>query len=148
MSDIRSVMSALYALREQGFSLAVDDFGTGYSSLRYLQRFPVDVLKIDHSFVHDVERNTDSRAICTAILALARSLGLKVVGEGVESRWQLDFLRRQKCDTVQGFLLSKPLAADEFADHLKRGLPRTRPVDRVIQLSPRRNISPQSQSYL
>ncbi len=148
ISDIRSVMSALYALREEGFSLAVDDFGTGYSSLRYLQRFPVDVLKIDRSFVHDVERNTDSRAICTAILALARSLGLKVVGEGVESPWQLDFLRRQKCDTVQGFLLSKPLSADDFVDHLKRGLPRTKPVDRVIQLSSRRDVSPHFQSYV
>ena len=113
-----------------------------------LQRFPVDVLKIDRSFVHDVERNTDSRAICTAILALARSLGLKVVGEGVESRWQLDFLRRQKCDTVQGFLLSKPLSADDFADHLKRGLRRTKPVDRVVQLSSRRDVSPHFQSYV
>ena len=148
MSDIRSVMSALHALREAGFSLAVDDFGTGYSSLRYLQKFPVDVLKIDRSFVHDVERNADSRAICTAIVALARSLGLKVVGEGVESNWQLEFLKRQTCNTVQGFLLSKPLSPDDFADHLKRGLRRTRSVDRVIQLSSRRKISQQFQRYL
>jgi len=137
MSDIRSVMVALHALREEGFSLAVDDFGTGYSSLRYLQKFPVDVLKIDSSFVHDVERNTDSRAICTAIIAMARSLGLKVVGEGVESNWQLEFLKRQACNMVQGFLLSKPLSPDDFAVHLKRGLPRSRSTDRVIQLSSR-----------
>jgi len=148
MSDIRSVMSALNALREEGFSLAVDDFGTGYSSLRYLQKFPIDVLKIDRSFVHDVERNADSRAICTAIVALARSLGLKVVGEGVESDWQLEFLKRQTCNTVQGFLLSKPLSPDDFADHLKRSLPRTRSIDPVIQLSSRKKISPQFQSYL
>ena len=135
MSDIRSVMLALHALREEGFSLAVDDFGTGYSSLRYLQKFPVDVLKIDSSFVHDVERNTDSRAICTAIIALARSLGLKVVGEGVESNWQLEFLKRQACDMVQGFLLSKPLSPNDFADHLKTGLPRSGSIDHVIQLS-------------
>ena len=141
MSDIRSVMLALHALREEGFSLAVDDFGTGYSSLRYLQKFPVDVLKIDSSFVHDVERNTDSRAICTAIIALARSLGLKVVGEGVESNWQLEFLKRQTCNTVQGFLLSKPLSPDDFADHLKRGLPQTRSIDRVIHLQSREMIS-------
>ena len=109
MSDIRSVMSALHALREEGFSLAVDDFGTGYSSLRYLQKFPVDVLKIDSSFVHDVQINTDSRAICAAIIAMARSLELTVIGEGVTNSWQLEFLKRQKCNLVQGFLLSKPL---------------------------------------
>ncbi len=137
MSDIRSVISSLHALREEGFRLAVDDFGTGYSSLRYLQKFPVDVLKIDSSFVHDVEKNTDSRAICTAIIALARSLGLKVVGEGVESNWQLEFLARQACDTVQGFLLSKPLSAQDFADHLQRALPRAWSDDSVIQLSSR-----------
>jgi len=137
MSDIRSVTLALHALREKGFRLAVDDFGTGYSSLRYLQQFPVDVLKIDASFVCDVERNAGSRAICTAVIALARSLGLKVIGEGVESKWQLEFLKRQACDTVQGFLLSKPLSADDFADHLKRGLPRTKSIDDVVQLSSR-----------
>ncbi len=137
MSDIRSVMLALHALRKEGFSLAVDDFGTGYSSLRYLQKFPIDVLKIDASFVHDVERNTDSRAICTAIVALARSLGLKVVGEGVETNWQLEFLKRQACNTVQGFLLSEPLSSDDFTDYLKRGMPRSRPFDRVVQLSSR-----------
>ena len=137
MSDIRSVMLALHALREEGFSLAVDDFGTGYSSLRYLQKFPIDVLKIDSSFVHDVERNTDSRAICTAIIALARSLELKVVGEGVENNWQLEFLKRQACNTVQGFLLSKPLSPNDFADHQKRRLPRNKSIDRVVQLSSR-----------
>lgn len=118
MSDIRSVMAHLHSLRDAGFSLAVDDFGTGYSSLRYLQRFPVDVLKIDSSFVHDVERNKDSRAICAAIIAMARSLGLKVVGEGVETKWQLEFLRRQDCDLVQGFLLSEPLSPDRLAELL------------------------------
>lgn len=137
MSDIRSVMIALHALREKGFGLAVDDFGTGYSSLRYLQRFPIDVLKIDYSFVHDVEKNADSRAICTAIIALARSLGLKVVGEGVETRWQLEFLRRQSCDTVQGFLLSKPLSPDDFADHLKRNSPCHETAEPVVQISSR-----------
>lgn len=139
LSDILSVMSALNALREEGFSVAVDDFGTGYSSLRYLQRFPVDVLKIDSSFVHDVERNTDSRAICRAIIALARGLGLTVVGEGVESHWQLEFLRREACDTVQGFLLSKPLSADEYAEQLKRNPSeyRSGTNDRVVPITSR-----------
>ena len=139
LSDIRSVMLALHALREEGFSLAVDDFGTGYSSLRYLQKFPVDVLKIDSSFVHDVERNTDSRAICTAIIALARGLGLTVVGEGVETNWQLEFLKREACDTVQGYLLSKPLSADDFTGRLKCGSSRylARANDRVVPISSR-----------
>jgi len=143
MSDIRSVMSALHALREEGFRVAVDDFGTGYSSLRYLQRFPIDVLKIDSSFVHDVERNADSRAICTAIIVLARSLGLKIVGEGVESEWQLEFLKRQACDVVQGFMLSKPLSPDDFADHLKGSSPQNVSIERVVNLSSRRKVSQQ-----
>jgi len=133
MSDIRSVSKALHALREEGFTLAVDDFGTGYSSLCYLQKLPVDVLKIDASFVRDVENNPDSRAICAAIIALAQSLGLKIVGEGVESKWQRDFLQRQGCDTLQGFLLSRPLSADDFADHLKRESQPVRSDNAIVQ---------------
>lgn len=114
MSDIRSVVGSLHRLREAGFSLAVDDFGTGFSSLRYLQQFPIDVLKIDGSFVRDVEMNADSRAICTSIIALARSLGLTVVGEGVENLWQQSFLEREGCDVLQGFFLSHPLAPSAY----------------------------------
>ena len=118
MSDIRSVLRTLFAIREAGFSLAVDDFGTGYSSLSYLQRFPVDSLKIDAAFVRDAETNADCRAICTAIIALARSLRLSVVGEGVETEWQRRFLEREGCDELQGFLLGVPLPAADFAEHL------------------------------
>ena len=114
ISDIRSVLKALYALRENGFSIAVDDFGTGYSSLRYLQKLPIDELKIDRSFVLDVEKNTDSRSICSAIIALAKSLGLAVVGEGVENAWQAQFLKRLQCDFMQGFLLGRPMPPDQF----------------------------------
>ena len=121
IGDIRSVTAALHQLRERGFSVAVDDFGTGYSSLCYLQRFPIDVLKIDRSFVQDVERNADSRKICTAIVALAKSLGLTVVAEGVENHWQLEFMRRNACEIVQGLLLSEPLAADAFANLVGNG---------------------------
>ena len=103
----------------------------------FLDSIHESVLKIDSSFVHDVERNTDSRAICIAIIALARSLGLKVVGEGVENRWQLEFLRRQACNIVQGFLLSEPLTPDDFADHVKRRSGSTA-TDRVVELSARR----------
>ena len=147
MSDIRSVMSALHSLREEGFSVAVDDFGTGYSSLRYLQKFPIDVLKIDSSFVHDVETNKDSRAICTAIIAMARGLGLKVVGEGVENNWQLEFLQQQACNTVQGFLLSKPLSPDDYAEELNRQLPRSNAANQDIQLPSRERILSRIQNY-
>ena len=99
-----------------------------------MQKFPVDVLKIDSSFVRDVEKNSDSRAICAAIIALAQSLDLKIVGEGVESKWQHEFLRRQGCDTLQGFLLSKPLSPDNFADHLKRDSRPARSDDAIVQL--------------
>ena len=132
MSDIRSVTSALHELRESGFSLAVDDFGTGYSSLRYLQKFPVDVLKIDSSFVRDVERNSESRAICTAIIALARSLGLRIVGEGVETQGQLEFLKRQRCNAVQGYFLSEPLSTHEFATLLTSKVAQPHYSDSVV----------------
>jgi diguanylate cyclase (GGDEF)-like protein len=139
MSDIRSVMTHLHSLRDAGFSIAVDDFGTGYSSLRYLQRFPVDVLKIDSSFVHDVERDKDSRAICAAIIAMARSLGLRVVGEGVETKWQLEFLRRQDCDLVQGFLLSEPLSPDRLAELLTMDARKHAADGGVTELASRRD---------
>ncbi len=137
MSDIRSVMTSLHELREEGFSVAVDDFGTGYSSLRYLQEFPVDALKIDSSFVQDIERNSDSRAICIAIIALAQRLGLMVVGEGVEDPWQLEFLKREGCDTVQGHLLGEALSAREFTSRLAAGTSHFRSAasDRVVRFT-------------
>ena len=136
MSDIRSVMRALYSLRDAGFSIAVDDFGTGYSSLRYLQRLPVDVLKIDYSFVRHLEKDSDTRAICTAIIAMAHSLGLKVVGEGVENQWQLDFLQRESCDMAQGFLMSRALPAMGFTELLQKGprQQRTHGRERIVRL--------------
>lgn len=135
MSDIRSVVRSLHRIREAGFSLAVDDFGTGYSSLRYLQRFPVDTLKIDSSFVRDTEINADSRAICAAIIALARSLRLSVVGEGVETEWQRCFLEREGCDVMQGYLLGTPLPAAEYAELLVPDQPEDDPQrESVVRL--------------
>jgi diguanylate cyclase (GGDEF)-like protein/PAS domain S-box-containing protein len=116
MADPEGALSAMRRLRALGVSLAIDDFGTGYSSLAYLQRFPVDILKIDRSFVRDLPRgDDDSLALVRAITALADSLRMRVVAEGVESREQLDILAKLGCGAVQGFLFHPPLPEDEMA---------------------------------
>ncbi len=109
MQDAEASINMLRALKEMGIKISVDDFGTGYSSLSYLKRFPIDVLKIDKSFTRDVVMDPDSSAIVTAIIALARSLNLSVVAEGVETTEQLDFMRAEKCDRAQGYLFGRPL---------------------------------------
>jgi diguanylate cyclase (GGDEF)-like protein len=114
MRDVEATIKTLTILKNFGLGISVDDFGTGYSSLSYLKRFPIDELKIDRSFVQDLHRDADDAAICAAILAMARQLGLRVVAEGVELEEQLDFLRRHNCDEIQGYLFSKPLPAEEF----------------------------------
>ncbi len=114
MDDTDHALSWFKAIKDMGISLSIDDFGTGYSSLGYLKRFPVDVVKIDRSFVSDLDASDGDIALIEGIIALAHSLGLKVVAEGVETRAQLDFLRSRKCDLAQGYLFSKPLATDDF----------------------------------
>ncbi|HMH16717.1 MAG TPA: EAL domain-containing protein [Burkholderiales bacterium] len=111
MKDPEGVARTLRELRESGVRFSVDDFGTGYSSLAYLKRFPLDALKIDRAFVRDVDKNPDDAAITLAIIGLAHSLKLKVIAEGVETRGQLDFLRKHGCDEMQGFYFAKPLPA-------------------------------------
>ncbi|QSX33354.1 EAL domain-containing protein [Shewanella avicenniae] len=113
MKHPRQSIAILNRLAELGLSLAVDDFGTGYSSLAYLKRFPINTLKIDREFVRDISTDPDDAAITSAIIALAHSLELLVVAEGVEYEEQLHYLASQDCDQVQGFLLSKPLAATD-----------------------------------
>jgi len=114
LEDAESNVECMRLLSEAGFSLAVDDFGTGYSSLSYLKKFPIDVLKIDRTFVRDLHTDPDDAAICAAILAMAHKLGLRVVAEGVENEEQLDFLKRNGCDMAQGFLLGRPMPAAEL----------------------------------
>jgi diguanylate cyclase (GGDEF)-like protein/PAS domain S-box-containing protein len=111
MSDPAAGLKVLQDLRSLGVELAIDDFGTGYSSLSYLKRFPVDVLKIDRSFVDGLGEDPDDTAIVTAIISLGRALGLRLVAEGVETRSQLDELRRLGCDRAQGFMFARPRPA-------------------------------------
>jgi diguanylate cyclase (GGDEF)-like protein len=114
----------LGAVKECGMRLSVDDFGTGYSSLSYLKRFPLNALKIDRSFIEDITVNPDSRAIVQAILALARSLALRTVAEGVEKEGQLAFLAKLGCDEYQGYYFAAPMPAAEVHRLLRRGTTR------------------------
>jgi PAS domain S-box-containing protein len=115
MQGVDATLDTLFKLKDMGVRLAIDDFGTGYSSLSYLKRFPLDTLKIDRSFVKDLPRDAEDAAISKAIIAMAHSLRLAVVAEGVENAEQLAFLQQHGCDLVQGFLFSRPVPAEEFA---------------------------------
>ncbi|GIZ12816.1 bifunctional diguanylate cyclase/phosphodiesterase [Pseudomonas sp. NCCP-436] len=110
----------LAQLKSLGLTLAMDDFGTGYSSLSYLKKFPIDVIKIDRSFIKDIPENQDDMEITSAVIAMAHNLKLKVVAEGIESAAQLGFLRRQQCDIGQGYLFDKPIPGRELIDSLRR----------------------------
>jgi diguanylate cyclase (GGDEF)-like protein len=118
MRDVDTTRAALQRLGAAGLSLSIDDFGTGYSSLGYLRQFPVDALKIDRSFVNDLPVNSDAVAICGAILAMARELKLIVIAEGVETDAQLEFLRAHGCDQAQGYLISRPIRAQELEQRI------------------------------
>ncbi|KAA0682609.1 bifunctional diguanylate cyclase/phosphodiesterase [Azospirillum brasilense] len=114
IDDVPSAIATLRALKQRGCLIALDDFGTGYSSLNYLHRFPIDKLKIDRSFIHDLEQDGAGDSIPRAIVGLGRSLGLSVVAEGVETEAQLQLLRSLKCESFQGYLFSRPVLAEEL----------------------------------
>ena len=115
MENVEQTINLMYGLQDLGVTLAIDDFGTGYSSLSYLKRFPIDTLKIDRSFIRDLEIDRDDAAIVQAIIAMAKTLSLQVVAEGVETEYQLEFLKENQANEYQGFLFSRPVTAQEFA---------------------------------
>src|SRR6185295_17023473 len=120
LHDLDAIRKVLQQLRDEGFSVAIDDFGTGYSSLSHLKHFPIDTLKIDISFIADLETDPGDAAITEAIIGLARGLGLKVVGEGVGTKNQLEFRDVGGCHYFQGYWVSKPLPADSFVEFVTR----------------------------
>src|SRR5262249_21728910 len=118
MEDTDGARNSLRSLKDIGVRLAIDDFGTGYSCLAYLRRFPIDVLKIDRSFVSDLHASSDDQAICAALLSIAQRLSVDSVAEGIESEQQLGFLTKQGCRFGQGYYFSRPIDALQIAGML------------------------------
>ena len=118
MANAEASIETLHALRELGCSISIDDFGTGYSSLNYLKRFPITCVKVDSAFVRDLTRNEGDAAIVSEVIAIARSLKLRVIAEGVETEEQLAFLRKRKCDAAQGYYFSRPVEAQGLAEYI------------------------------
>lgn len=114
MQQIPLVKAKLFDMQKQGIALSLDDFGTGYSSLSYLKKFDIDYLKIDQSFVRNLEEEHDDRVLCEAIVAMAHKLNIKVIAEGVETEAQCEYLKSIQCDYIQGYLISRPIPAKEF----------------------------------
>lgn len=121
MQDADFTLAILKELKQLGVHISLDDFGTGYSSLSHLKNFPIDTLKIDRSFVKDLSSGPKSEAIVSAIIVLAHSLGMDVVGEGVETAEELAILRKHHCDKIQGYYFSRPLPASDFESLIRAG---------------------------
>jgi diguanylate cyclase (GGDEF)-like protein len=145
MENTISTQDALKRLKNTGVRLAIDDFGTGHSCLSYLRQFPVDVLKIDRSFVTDLGRNEHGTAICGLVLAIARSLNLEVVAEGVENQGQIEYLTTHGCDLVQGQLFGMPVAAEMLPALLaEKGLHAAQDAADIAQLSASQSVRARS----
>jgi EAL domain-containing protein (putative c-di-GMP-specific phosphodiesterase class I) len=128
ITDGEAALETLQHLKRIGVRIALDDFGTGYSSLSYLQRFPFDKVKIDKSFIDDLTRSANARAIVGAILAMSHQLHLEVTAEGVETAEQLALLRAQQCDQIQGYLLSRPLPQAKLREFIRAHAAQSLPV--------------------
>jgi diguanylate cyclase (GGDEF)-like protein len=126
MHNAERAVKVLTAIKSLGVRLAIDDFGTGYSSLAHLKRFPIDTLKVDRSFIREVPRDAEDRAIAEAIIAMGKTLSLTVVAEGVETPEQQAFLSERLCDEMQGYFFSTPVAAQDFAELMRRYAPSPR----------------------
>jgi len=122
MQNVVSTASTLAELKAIGVRLAVDDFGTGYSSLSYLTRLPIDALKLDQSFVHNIIVNMSDAIVVRSVINMGQSLKLRVIAEGVETQEQLAFLQGAGCDEGQGYYFSRPMAAKQFAELLEAGI--------------------------
>lgn len=120
IKDIQGAINTLIEVKNSGFSISLDDFGTGYSSLSYLKKIPLDIIKIDKSFIDGIPLNSDDMQITRTIISMAKSLNLKVLAEGVETKEQLEFLKEEECDYYQGYYFAKPISADEIIQLLKK----------------------------
>ena len=119
INNYEKVSTFLHELKQHGFTISVDDFGTGYCSLAYLKHLPIDTLKIDRTFIHDVDKSEDSNAIVSAIIALAQKLKLDVIAEGIENQAQEAFLLANNCNQAQGFMYAEPMGFEAFLDTCK-----------------------------
>jgi EAL domain-containing protein (putative c-di-GMP-specific phosphodiesterase class I) len=118
MQNVNFARKALERLQQIGVRIGLDDFGTGYSSLGYLKQFPFHTLKIDQSFVKDIQENSRDTAIIAAIIALGRGLNLRIIAEGVETQQQFELLQRLQCEAIQGYWFSKPLRVEEVSNFI------------------------------
>lgn len=114
MQNEKEVVRKLKALQAIGVKISIDDFGTGYSSLKYLQRYGMNTLKIDRAFIRDYSKEREAESLIPGIIAIGHASGMKIVAEGVETREQLEFLKREGCDTVQGYVYSRPVPPKEI----------------------------------
>jgi EAL domain-containing protein (putative c-di-GMP-specific phosphodiesterase class I) len=120
LTDTKKALKHFRAFKSLGLTISLDDFGTGYSSLGYLKHFPIDTVKIDKAFVHDLTRNADDSAIAQAIISMAHVLKMQVIAEGVETQEQVAQLRKLNCDEIQGYWLCRPIAVDALDSWLQK----------------------------